>query len=267
MHPAPVEKFRLSPTAMTLTGFVVMLAVALLGALAAFFSGVALALLGLPPALSGLLSVGVFSGGSLMLLYRMNPTRVSVGLDGVLVRRIGNRRFVPLARLHGVRLHAQESQAEAGAVVHSLRLSLRSGSLTLVDDRATLQAVARAIEARRKPAKTELPVELERARMETPSEAASRVLALQHREANYRSATTSATELWEVLEVPGTELTVRILACLALGPEAGKADGARVRALRRCFASPRSVGWINRALRTTRLKTAVRLLKEVGRRG
>jgi hypothetical protein len=156
-------------------------------------------------------------------------SRITVGIDGVLVRGAGKTRFFPYAGVDDVREQAGSILVSCdGRVV--LRLQLHDADTARA---ATLvqrfkDAMERAARARSEGA--ERVMDMARASPRSSSRLASRKLASAAvGGGDYRQAAVTHEQLWELVEGPTADATSRAVAARALASEGKDEARARVR--------------------------------------
>jgi hypothetical protein len=170
-----------------------------------------------------------------------SQTRVTVGVDGLLVSRLGAKQFVPYADVEAL-------TPEKNDLVISIRgrrpLRLGFGLRSVIGEEFSRDAlIQRVSEARAARAPSDQVGEATVAALLARGERAPRewldgIRALA-RDPSYRKAELSAEHLWRIVEDPGTEATSRAGAAAALVPSLDEAGRGRLRVAAEACASPR----------------------------
>ncbi|MBS2018095.1 MAG: hypothetical protein JST00_34810 [Deltaproteobacteria bacterium] len=206
----------------------------------------------------------ILAGYGVIALPMLLPQRVEVGDDGVLLRWLGHRRFVPFTAIEEVESDPQ------GAV-----LVLKSGRRLPIlltykadadDDRRA--KLLRAIEQRMRAHAALGPAEEDALLARGSRDLATWLRDMQEigtgsgAGGGYRALAIPEARLWEILENPSADPSAREGAALALHASLDEAGREKVRALSRTTASPRlrvALDGVAKESDQTRLRVALDL--------
>lgn len=169
------------------------------------------------------------------------PQRVEVGDDGILLRWLSNRRFIPFSTISDVASDREGAvlTLQSGKIV-KIRLSYKADAA--VDQRAKLlEAIRMRLDAHTARGHAEEESLLARGNRDLPTWLHDmRALgAGTGTAAGYRTIAIPEDRLWEILENPSADPSAREGAALALHASLDETGRDKVRALSRTTASPR----------------------------
>lgn len=188
------------------------------------------------------------------------PQRVEVGHDGVFLRWLGNKRFIPFSKIEGASLtKLGVDLVLSGGRAYEIRLTQKDGDAD-AQARALLVRINEGLAAQ---------VGLSRADEEAHLARGERDLATWMRDmrvvgtgemSGYRASAIPRERLWAVVENPSADRSAREGAALALSASIDEEERARLRALAHRTASPRlriALDGIGREHDETRLRVAI----------
>lgn len=173
---------------------------------------------------------------ALFLIALSASTKAIVGTDGVLIRWLGTKRFIPLSEIESVaRMPARVRLYLKGG--KSYDLFFRSSENTDVPEAGLLaERVQEALDRRG------ALHALDRSVLTRPDgDAASWIASLRTlvREGTFRDAAVSAEQLWQLVEDPLLDPAQRAAAAVALTPSLAEAGKARLRVVASSTAAPK----------------------------
>lgn len=223
-----------------------MLAAFLLGPVALFGGPVFLSALGMLVALglgavhpvavlSTIITAGLLGMPAFWLARKLMPSWISVGSDGVLVKKI-RRNFLPFGDLKGVRV-------DGGPVYFSVVIERKGGKALRVPAASAVQAqgvashVNEALDAFESRRHAALVDGLERGAKDLGEWRQSLRGLLEG--SGYRSQSLGKEDLLRVVEDPGQPARMRVAAAVALESKAGPEERRRIRVAAETCASPK----------------------------
>jgi hypothetical protein len=186
---------------------------------------------------------GAITMGTLAAFGSLMPTRIEVGTDGVLIRWLTYRRFIPHAEITGG--WVQETGLGRGRRVQVM-LQLEGGEKVRLPitsqryrrERADL-LVQRIAEARQVGSHTEGADTRVLERRGREVDEWVRALRELTRLATHRAKAVAPGDLWQVVESPSQDPLARAAAAIALEPELDASNRQRLRVAAQATASPK----------------------------
>jgi hypothetical protein len=188
------------------------------------------------PVLSGLPVNGwstVFMGGISVVLSLVLGRSVTVGADGLLVRTLLSRRFVPFSAIQ--RVEVKDGVVVSLAKGERLRFAPRNG-----ESRELVRHIEDALARFRERGTSDANVATLLARSgRAPREWIRTLRAAPEKNAGFRSAAVPDGEHWRILENPASPRAARAGAAVALASEIDEAGRSRLRVAAKTCADPK----------------------------
>lgn len=165
------------------------------------------------------------------------PQRVEVGHDGVFLRWLGNRRFLPFRAIEEARSTPIGVELLVSGRPVEIRLTYRDGGAD-ADRDALLARIREGIEAHGAAARADEEALLAQGTRSREDWLAA-MGALGAGEGGYRAASIPRERLWAILESPSADPSAREGAALALHASLDEGERGRMAAAARKTASPR----------------------------
>ncbi|MBX3186989.1 MAG: hypothetical protein KF819_08240 [Labilithrix sp.] len=189
----------------------------------------------LPPWVLGLIGLGY----AVIVLPVVLPQRVEVGQDGVFLRWLGNRRFVPFAQIEDV------TTTPFGIVLllhggkrFEIRLSYKDDAAT-IERRALFDRIEAGLARHRSALRADEETLLARGSRDVETWVREMVTLGAGEAAGYRAIAIPRERLWEIVESPSADPSAREGAAIALHAALDDDERLRLVALVHNTASPR----------------------------
>ena len=203
---------------------------------------------GLAAFLRRILGVDAFGFPFLFVMFAafMMPSRIAIGIDGVLVRWFLVRRFYPFSKVRGLRRNGDRAitiELEDGEAVQLYTSMARNGQLgasTIAEHReAVLARMESALRAHRSLGDASHVAEALARGERSGGDWLADLVKLRAGGTDYRTAALRDEDLWTLLESPSATEDARAAAALVLRRSLDDEGRARIRVAAEATASPR----------------------------